>query len=306
MKGVQRMIIIGLTLFLASLPVIHSTYWTTLFFTLLINISLTGGINLLWGFAGYMNLGFMSFFGLGAYGTAILMLAGWPFPISLLVCLVLLAIGGGFFGFLLFRLQGLYFSVVTLGVLILLEESAGKLSFLSGGPEGLSLPLGDYTVECYWLSLALAFFSLGVNFLVNRIRLGYRLRMIREDEPMAQSVGVPVLSSKIIVYVLGASIALLAGGITVHQSGYIGPSSAFGLSVAMPPVIMTLIGGKRWWNPLAGAVILTGLQEVLWTGLDCWVLSGYGVVLILLGIFYQSEKIAWASSWKGSRISKFF
>ncbi|MBA4393496.1 MAG: hypothetical protein C0407_08070 [Desulfobacca sp.] len=311
MNGLQRLGIIGMTLFLVFFPAIHSPYWTTLLFTLLINISLTGGINLLWGFAGYMNLGFMSFFGLGAYGSAILMLAGWPFFLSLLVCLVLLTTVAGFLGFLLFRLQGLYFSVITLGILILLEESVGKLSFLSGGPEGLSLPLGNHTIECYWLSLILAVFSLGLNFLVNKKRLGYRLRMIQEDESMAQSVGIPILSSKITAYVLGASIALLAGGITVHQSGYIGPSSAFGLSVAMPPVIMALIGGgKRWWDPLLGAVMLTGLQEVLWTGLDRWVLSGYGIVLILLGIFwgryYHREKITWISLWKGSRISKFF
>ena len=83
------------------------------------------------------------------------------------------------------------------------------------------------------------------------------------------------------------SIALLAGGIYVRQVGYIGPSSAFGLSVAMPPVIMALIGGgQRWWGPLLGAIILTGLQEILWTSLDHWVLSGYGIVLILLGIFW--------------------
>jgi branched-chain amino acid transport system permease protein len=111
--------------------------------------------------------------------------------------------------------------------------------------------------------------------------------MIQEDEPTAGSVGVPVLSSKIKAYLLGAAIALLAGGIYVRQSGYIGPASAFGLSVAMPPVIMALIGGgQKWWGPLLGAIILTGLQEILWTGLDRWVLSGYGMVLILFGIFW--------------------
>jgi branched-chain amino acid transport system permease protein len=268
-------------------PAFISTYWISLLFTLLINISLTGGINLLWGFAGYLNLGYMAFFGLGAYGTAILLLQGWPFLSSLGICLILLLSVAGLLSLPLFRLQNLYFSVATLGILMLLEESAGKVPFLSGGLEGLSLPLGNHTWECYLYSLGLAIVSLGAKFLLNRKRLGFQLRMIQEDEATAASVGIPVFSSKIKSYLLGAAIALLAGGIYVRQAGYIGPSSAFGLSVAMPPVIMALIGGgQKWLGPLLGAIILTGLQEILWTGLDRWVLSGYGMVLILFGIFW--------------------
>ena len=269
-------------------PAFISSYWMTFLFTILINSALAGGINLLWGYAGYLNLGYMTFFGWGAYGTAILCLQGWPFLTGLGICLILLLPVAGLMSLPLFRLQGLYFSVATLGILILLEDSAGKILFLSGGQEGLSLPLGNHAWECYLLSLALACFSLGANLLINKQKLGFQLRMIQEDEATAQSVGIPVLSSKIKAYLLGATIALLAGGIYVRQVGYIGPSSAFGLPVAMPPVIMALIGGgQRWWGPLLGAIILTGLQEILWTGLDRWVLSGYGMVLILLGIFWS-------------------
>ena len=272
---------------LIFIPAFISTYWITLLFTLLLNSALAGGINLLWGYAGYLNLGYMTFFGWGAYGTAIISLQGWPFLMGLGICLVLLLPVAGLLSLPLFRLQGLYFSVATLGILILLEDSTGKVPFLSGGQEGLSLPLGNHTWECYLLSLALACFSLGANFLIDKQRLGFQLRIIQEDEKTAQSVGIPVFSSKIKAYLLGAMIALLAGGIYVRQVGYIGPSSAFGLSVAMPPVIMALLGGgRRWWGPLLGAIILTGLQEILWTNLDHWVLSGYGIVLILLGIFW--------------------
>ena len=267
-------------------PAFISTYWTTFLFTLLVNSALAGGINLLWGYAGYLNLGYMTFFGLGGYGTVIILLQGWPFPAALGFCLVLLLPVAVLLSFPLFRLQDLYFSVATLGTLILLEESAGKVPFLSGGQEGLSLPLGNHTLECYLLSLGLACVSLGANFLLKRTKLGFQLRMIRDDETTAGSVGIPVFSSKVKAYLLGAVIAILAGGIYVRQAGYIGPASAFGLPVAMPPVIMALIGGGlRWWGPLLGGIILTGLQEILWTGLDRWVLSGYGIVLILWGFW---------------------
>lgn len=286
MKIFQGIFFLAGFLSLIFFPVIISHYWITFLFTLLINMALAGGINLLWGNAGYLNLGYMAFFGLGAYGTALLLLKGWPFLLVLGICLILLLPIAGLLAFPLFRLQHLYFTVATLGILILLEESAGKVSFLSGGPEGLSLPLGNHSRECYLFSLGLAFVSSGINFLLKKNKLGFQLRMIQEDERTAQSVGVPVRSSKIKAYLLGVSIALLAGGLYVRQAGYIGPSSAFGLPVAMPPVIMALIGGgKRWWGPLIGAVVITGLQEILWTRLDGWVLSGYGLVLIILGIF---------------------
>ena len=145
-------ILVGVgVLSLLIFPAFISSYWITFLFTLLINISLAAGINLLWGYAGYLNLGYMTFFGLGAYGTAIFLLQGWSFLMGLGICLILLLPVAGLLSLPLFRLQGLYFSVATLGILILLEESAGKVPFLSGGLEGLSLPLGNHTWECYLL-----------------------------------------------------------------------------------------------------------------------------------------------------------
>ncbi len=271
-------------------PVFASSYWISFLFTLMINIALVGGINLLWGFAGYLNLGYMTFFGLGAYSAGFLLLKGWPFLISLGICLILLLPVAALLSLLLLRLQNLYFSVATLGILILMEELAGKVPFLSGGPEGLSLPLGNHVWEYYLLSLCLVCVSLGANFLLNKKRLGFQLRMIQEDESTSQSVGIPIYSTKIKAYLLGAVIALLAGGIYIRQAGYIGPSSAFGLAVAMPPVMMVLIGGGRsWWGPFLGAVLLTVLQEILWTSLNHWVLSAYGIVLILIGIFWTGS-----------------
>jgi branched-chain amino acid transport system permease protein len=164
MKIRQGILILAGFLSLIFFPAILSTYWITFLFTLLINIALAGGINLLWGYAGYLNLGYMTFFGLGAYGTALLFLKGWPFPLDLGICLILLLPVAGLLSLSLFRLQNLYFSAATLGILILLEESAGKVSFLSGGLEGLSLPLTSQPWEGYLLSLGLAGVSLGVNF----------------------------------------------------------------------------------------------------------------------------------------------
>lgn len=296
---------------MAGLPSLLSPYWITLLFTLLINIGLTCGINLLWGYAGYLNLGYMTFFGLGAYGTGILFLKGTPFLASLLLCLLIMVPAAALLAFPLFRLQGHFFSVATLGVLILLEETVGKFPLFSGGLEGLSLPLGDYGRESYWLSLALAVGALGTYWLLNQKRLGFQLRMIKEDERMAQSVGVPVFSRKIQAYLLGVVIALLAGGITLRQTGYIGPASAFGLSVSMPPIIMALIsGGKKRWGPVWGALVVTGLQELLWTGLDRWVLSGYGMVLILIGLLWTGFRSGSQGQGKWfslpGRFSKFF
>ncbi|MEW6186825.1 MAG: branched-chain amino acid ABC transporter permease [Thermodesulfobacteriota bacterium] len=292
MKGIAPISLACAGLWLLVLPYFLSAYWITWFFTLLLNIALVGGINLLWGFGGYLNLGYTAFFGLGAYGTALLLLRGWPLFLVLSSSLLLLLPLAGLSALIFFRLSGLYFSAATLGFLILLEEIAGKLSFLSGGHEGLTLPLGDQGWTAYWLALGLAGTSLGINLLLDRHKWGFQLRLIREDETMAGSVGIPVYWTKIKVYLIGAAIAILSGGVYVFQSGYIGPGSAFGLSVAVPPMIMVLIGGgRKWWGPSLGALFLTALQEILWTNLNHWVLSAYGLILILLGVFWARNRV---------------
>jgi branched-chain amino acid transport system permease protein len=267
------------------MPLYLSAYWTSLLFTLLINIALAGGINLLWGYAGYLNLGYVTFFGLGAYGTAVFLLQGYSFGSALLIGLLLFLPLTLLSAGLLLHLGGHYFSVASLGILIFFEKLAGKLVFLSGGLEGLSLPLGNHLKESYWLGLVLAGASIGLNMVIHTHKLGYQLKIIQEDESMAEAVGISLFSAKGKAYLLGVVIAFLAGGITVYQSGYVSPASAFGLSAAMPPVIMALIGGgTRWWGPVGGALLVTILHELVWTGSGRWVLSWYGLALIAFGI----------------------
>jgi len=291
----MKAIIIGAiasVLSLAALfPLFVSSYVIAFLFNLLLNLSLMIGMNLLWGFAGYLPLGYTAFFGLGGYVTARLVLQGWPIWLSLPLSLIFVLPIGAFFGWVLFRLRGLYFSAASLGLLILLEETSGKWTFLSGGHEGLALPSSPKGPSAYWLILALSAFSLAAHYVLDRCKGGYQLRLIREDEALAESVGVPTFGVKMKAFLLGAVIALLAGGIHVWQAGYISPASAFGLSVAVPPVIMVLIGGgRKGWGLLTAALFVSLLQEALWTAGGKGVLSGYGLILIGVGMFWKRKK----------------
>jgi branched-chain amino acid transport system permease protein len=108
----------------AFFPLLASPYVLAFLFNLLLNLSLMIGMNLLWGFAGYLPLGYTAFFGLGGYVTARLILLGWPISASLPLSLISILPIGALFAWVLFRLRGLYFSPASLGLLILLEESA--------------------------------------------------------------------------------------------------------------------------------------------------------------------------------------
>ncbi len=271
-------------------PRIFPGYWTGLVFTAFLNVALVGGMNLLWGFGGYLHLGYMISFGLGAYGTALAMLQGLPRPaaplLSLILGLPLVALTGLF----LFRLTGLYFSAAGLGMLVMLEELVGKLGSLTGGHEGMTVASDPTGVLPFWGAWGLAALSLGLNRWFEGCKLGFQLRLIQEDEAIAQSLGVSLLSVKLQGYVWGAVVALLAGGMYVLHSGYISPASGFGLTAAVPPVIMALLGGgRKWWGPLWAAFFMTGLQELLWTWMARGELMVYGVVLLLLGIFKTGQ-----------------
>ncbi len=272
--------------FLAALPYLGFSYGVVWVFLLAVYFTLALSYDIVGGYMGYMNLGHSSFFGLGAYTTAILLNQGFNLFAALMAALLLAAVFAALISYPLFRLRGAYFALATFGLISLIEVLTTNLRDLTGGSGGISTPPGNHMLPSYYLVLAVAGGTMVLSQIVARSKFGLALFSIREDEEVAEAFGVPTSLYKCLALVISSAPASLVGGIYVWNMTYISPESVFGLEIALSPIIMAMLGGTGVMiGPLLGAVFITLVQEFLWTKVPYFHLAMYGTVLVLLGLF---------------------
>jgi branched-chain amino acid transport system permease protein len=282
----------AVALLTAAAPYLFPSYVAVWLLTVFINISLAYGYDILGGHAGYMHLGHCAFFGLGAYGAGILLNLGLYAPLSVAVTALVCAIAAAAIGFPLFRLRGAYFALAGLSLLGLLGLVCTNLRGLTGGSAGLSLPPGGHLTEAFYAAAFLAVSAVACTGRMITSRFGLGLRCIRENEDAAEEIGVPTLRYKICALVAASGWAACAGAIYLWHAGYVSPSSAFGLEIALTPVVMAMLGGGgTLWGPLLGVIALSAIQEVIWTRLPFLQTAAYGAVFIAVGLFFPGGLI---------------
>lgn len=252
------------------------------------------GWNLLGGYGGYLNLGMAAFFGTGAYAAGILfdrlalpMVATLPFAAVATAVLALLV------GIPSLRLRGAYFAILTL-VLGFLVQAYALVSSLTRGAMGLYLvPPGSsprVTEQIFYYSfLALALLAIVVAMLVQRSKLGYALRAIREDEDAAEVLGVRTMRVKLSALLLGAALAGVAGALYAFRVAYMEPTGTFDVSLSIDVVLMCVIGGAgSWQGPIIGVPLVLALSEFLRVGFQRLTVFGTAVPIesnrIVLGV----------------------
>lgn len=271
---------------LAALPGLGFSYGVVWIFLLAVYFTLALSYDIVGGYMGYMNLGHSTFFGLGAYTTAILLNQGLNLALALGSALLLSAAFAAMVSYPFFRLRGAYFALATFGLISLVEVLTTNLRDLTGGSGGISTPPGNYMVPAYYLVLAVAAGTMVLSHFVARSNFGLALFSIREDEEVARAFGVPTTLYKGLALVISSVPASLVGGIYVWNMTYISPPSVFGLEIALSPIVMAMLGGTGIMaGPLVGAIFITLVQEFLWTKVPYFHLAMYGTVLILLGLF---------------------
>ncbi|GAB3673043.1 branched-chain amino acid ABC transporter permease [Actinocorallia lasiicapitis] len=240
-------------------------------------IALTG-LNLVQGLGGYPSLAHASFFGGGAYLSAILLEKGLP-----MVAAAALAVGGTMLaglgvGLVFGRTRGQYFAIGTMfftAVTTLVFTNAAKFT---GGPNGRPVDLGfslDATVVLLAASLGLA---LTAFYVIERRQFGDRLRAIREDEDLAQHVGVPTARVKLLAIVVSAGFGAWAGVLFAQYNGVIAPSQFTFVQSFLMFVAIGIGGSGRLLAPLVGSVIVLGFTQLI--------KLGPGVSQIVLGVLF--------------------
>jgi branched-chain amino acid transport system permease protein len=279
-------IAIAVVLAAALIPAFGNAYITTIAFSVLIAFILAQSWDWVAGEMGYVNLGHFVFYGIGAYAFAIALVANYPAAVSAVFAFAATAIFAALISFPLFRLRSDYFAFGTLALLPLVEVLAFNLASITGGGDGISLPPQNVLRIAYWSALAVCVAAIAQSVWLNRVRFGYALKSIRNDEEVAEVMGIRILPVKIRVMVLSAGFASLAGAIQAWQMSYIDPRTVFGLHVALVPVAMALLGGSGLlWGPLIGVLLLSCMQQWLLVNVQGFQAAIYGTVILLIGRF---------------------
>jgi branched-chain amino acid transport system permease protein len=260
---------------LAVFPLVSNDlyYQTMLILTFLLAIGATGW-NIMGGYAGYISLGNSLFVGLGAYTTGILAAKQNVSPF--LGCLaggLVCALAAAALSLVTRRTRGMYFTIVTFAALQLLAIVATIWSGLTGGSQGLALPLPEWSLSYqdwpfYYSLLGLLVLSVAVSAGVRRSKLGLGLFAIQDDEGKAAGLGLAVSVYKLIAFVLGGTFFGVAGGIYAYYVTFLNVSAVFDIVTSMLIVLAALLGGRgTLWGPVLGAFIIEPLANLTSTSL---------------------------------------
>jgi branched-chain amino acid transport system permease protein len=244
-------------------------YFIHLLAGLFMMVALAQSWNLLGGYTGYLSLGHVTFFGIGAYTSAVCLN---DYGISPFLTAPL---GGGIaallaliIGYPSLRLRGPYFSVTTLSLAFLAQVAAFNSTPMGGGYgiqlPSLPLPIRQTETVFYFAFLALAVVVVWWARRMERSRSGLALLAIRNDEDVAEVCGVDVVRAKLKAFVMSAFFPGVVGGIFAYQISYIDPHSAFDIGLSINMLLMAMFGGAgRWAGPIVGAAVVYLLSQTL-------------------------------------------
>jgi branched-chain amino acid transport system permease protein len=258
----------------------------------LINLILVASLNLLMGYGGQISLSHAGFFGLGAYASGVLNVKLGVTPwLGLPAAALMTAAAAWVIGLPALRLRGHYLSMATLGWNAILVVLFNQLVNLTGGPNGLlgvqpfalaglKLDTESRAFPLLWLVSLLVMLAI-LNLL--RSRIGRALRAVATNELGADAVGVDSFRTKLIVFVLSAGMAGIAGSLYVHVNQYASPET-FGVATSILLIVVVAIGGSgTYWGPLLGALTYTALPQVLLDYEDAeLMLFGLGMLIVLI------------------------
>lgn len=283
--------------FLLALPAILGLFFSEVLVNTGLFVLMALGLNIVVGFAGLLDLGYAAFFAIGAYTMGVLTSSefvyhiGWNFWEALPVAVLAAMTAGVLLGIPVLRIRGDYLAIVTLGfgeIIRLLATSDLLKPWLGDGLglHGIPKPIiGSFeftaSPQLYYLVLAGCLLVFLVSRRVKNSRIGRAWIAVREDEDVAQAMGIDTVRTKLLAFGMGAAFGGLSGAIFASKLQTIYPTS-FNLLVSINVLSVIIIGGMGSVpGVLVGALALVGLPELLREFSD-FRLMLYGAVLVLM------------------------
>jgi branched-chain amino acid transport system permease protein len=291
--------LLGIAVALVALPMLRHTTDFPMFYLIFLSGILfwtaqSTSWNILSGYSGYFSFGQGAFFGVGVYTMAVLFgrqgMSWWVAALAAGIASMLLGLAIGTIAFRLRSLRGEIFALLTLAIPFILA-SVARLSKTIDGGQGIVIPvpeapafLSQFQEFVFVISGVVALFALVVAYVMQGTRYGWALFTIRDDEDVAEGLGVPTFLHKMIAIAATGLIAGVSGAVAALQLGFVSVEGTFNLDVPLFVIVMSVLGGRgHWAGPMVGAVYVYTLQNRLASGgFEGWSLIVLGVILVLV------------------------
>jgi branched-chain amino acid transport system permease protein len=298
--GWQRWVALGLGGIALVGPLLApSEYWVGVMARICLYATLALGLNIVVGFAGLLDLGYVAFFGIGSYLYAFLASSHFglhlPFLVALPIVVALTALSGILIGAPTLRLRGDYLAIVTLGfgeITYLLLINLDRPVNITGGPSGivgidppvlLGVALGGNR-EYYYAFLAALALTLVASARLRHSRIGWAWQAIREDELAARAMGINTTRAKLQAFAIGASFAGIGGSFLASWQKSVFPEN-FLFTESINILAMVILGGTgNLLGVILGATLLVALPEVF-REFQAYRLLAFGLMLMVLMVF---------------------
>jgi branched-chain amino acid transport system permease protein len=256
-------------------PWLLPSYWLAQLTFVLIYAVVGLGLMLLAGFTGQFSIGHAAFLGVGAYTQAVLVNAGWPFPLALASAAALSALVGIAVGVPALRVKGIYLGIATLAFGFIVEEGLARWESVTGGNAGMHVKdpsLFGWTLssdtELYFLCLAVTVLSTLAILNLLRSPTGRAFVAIRDSEISAQGLGIHLARYKTLSFAISAALAGLAGALYAHKIKFLSPEQ-FNIVQSIDLLLLVVIGGLgSVHGAFLGAIFLITMPQLISLGKD--------------------------------------
>jgi branched-chain amino acid transport system permease protein len=282
LTSAERLASLAALVLLAALPLFGGNYALSVGAEIAIFVIFAASLHFLMAVGGLASFGHAAYFGLGAYGVALLAkLAGLPMIACLLLGPLLGALGAAIFGFFAVQLSGVYFAMLTLAFAQIVWSVAFQWVEVTGGDNGI---LGVWPERWaaspshfYWLSLAIAALAVAALRIAVFSPFGYALRAMRDSPLRSEAVGIDGKRIQWTAFVIAGTVAGLAGALFAYLKGSVFPDN-LGISLSVDALVMVLLGGVE---TVSGAVV----GAIIYKALSIWLVSQTDLSKLVLGAF---------------------
>jgi branched-chain amino acid transport system permease protein len=277
----------------ALLPLVYSNQ--LLLFNFVVFLILAQGVNVIYGFTGYLPFGYVGFFGAGAYGFSLAVMHLHVGPGPALAAAAVAAVLMGLLLAPLLRLSGAYFAIANLAASQAMFQvvSNPNLTEITKGPYGVSLS-GVFSPDLsYGAAVAILAATLAVVIYLRNSHFGLALQAIREDAVTAGMAGVDVVRGRMIAWELSALIAGLTGGVFAWYVSVFYPETVFSPEFSIFAIVFALFGGVATTvGPVLGVILLYGIYNAIGISTPQYFQLIYGLLIMGLVLFLPNGVVS--------------